>query len=59
MQRNNMGGRRRLENGLEPGRSGKVVVLGVEPVNIEVLQPGLIALERSLRPTLYLLGLTW
>ncbi|KIM35229.1 hypothetical protein M413DRAFT_42993, partial [Hebeloma cylindrosporum] len=29
-----------LENGLKPGRLDKVVVLGLEPVDIEVLQPG-------------------
>ena len=29
-----------LENGLKPGRLDKVVMLGLEPVDIEVLQPG-------------------
>jgi len=29
-----------LEDGLEPGRLDKVVMLGLEPVDIEVLQPG-------------------
>ncbi|TRM58148.1 Endonuclease/exonuclease/phosphatase [Schizophyllum amplum] len=29
-----------LENGLEPGRLDKVIMSGLEPVDIEVLQPG-------------------
>ncbi|KAH9911441.1 Endonuclease/exonuclease/phosphatase [Epithele typhae] len=31
-----------LEDGLEPGRLDKVVMLGLEPADIEILQPGLV-----------------